>query len=167
MLSVYVLVFHWFEETLWLRHLTFFFNFHSICLHLNWYPRFQVTPPQSYHPTSSLSPSPPLCHYESVIPSPSTHPSPSSQQRQHPSTLRNKTSTGPKSPRPLMSEKANLCYIWIWSHGSSLYSPLLVSVLLLRLVDIFLTIGLQSPSTPLAKLCTEGEIESVENTSSK
>ena len=73
---------------------------------------FPVTPPQPLHPTFPLplqfaSMRVFLHHLPTPVP-----------LLQHLPLLRYKTFTGPRVSLPLLSEKAILCYIWIWSHGS-------------------------------------------------
>ena len=72
---------------------------------------FQITPPQDPHPSTSLS----SLHFAStkVLPHPSTLSSPMP-------TLNCgvKPPWDQGSPIPLMSDKAILCYLCIWSNGS-------------------------------------------------
>jgi hypothetical protein len=104
---------------------------------------FLATPSQTSHLIPLLSP--PLYLYESVLP---THPLP-------PHCLSIPLHWGIKPtqdqgpPLPLMSDKAILCYICIWSHGPfHVYSLVGGLVSGTWLVDIVLRMGLQSPSVP-------------------
>jgi hypothetical protein len=96
----------------------FIFTNHFNHLHFKWYHLSQL--PLHKPPSHSSSP-PPLCLYEGTPPP--TNPSPP-----HPSTIllcwgiSSPQDQGP--PLPLMSDKAILCCIWIWSHVYSLVSGL-------------------------------------------
>ena len=82
---------------------------------------FPVTPPQIPHPIPPLSP--PLCLYEGAPPP--THP-----LLPHHSSI--PLCWGIKPPQDqgpsllIMSDKANLCRILIWTHGSLHVNSLLV-----------------------------------------
>jgi hypothetical protein len=84
----------------------------SIHLHLKWYPTSQLP---LYQPPIPHLPPPPLCLYEGVLLI--THPFPP-----HCSSIPLRWGIKPPQdrgpPLPLLSGKAILCYIFIWSQGS-------------------------------------------------
>jgi hypothetical protein len=101
------------------------------------------------YPSTTL-PSPPFCLYEGA--SPPTHPFlPHCSNIPLPWAVKPPQDQG--SALPLMSDKAILCYICIWSHG---FPPRilfgwwfsLLELCVVQLVDIVLPIGLQSSSAP-------------------
>jgi hypothetical protein len=96
-------------------YLYLFFLFFYYSLHLftsQMVSLFPVTPPQTPHPTSALSPSP-LPLWECFP----THPSSSTPPLQDPRMLGHQTSSGHRAFPPINVTQA-LCYICICSHRS-------------------------------------------------
>jgi hypothetical protein len=98
-----------------------FLSYHSIRLHLKWYPTSWLPLRQ---PPSALPP--PLYLYEGA-PLP-THTLPP-HSPSIPLCWGIKPPWDQRPPFPLLSDKAILCYVCIWSHGPSRYTPWLVRLL--------------------------------------